>query len=222
MCALADIGIATDVVSDIESFYQAVTLTAYNGVLVDIPTKVLALRDHQDLVHSILSHYPVIQLNIDRDTGRIRALRLGGRETRGTLEELLAKDRLLPEPRCFREYRRQKLHFNVLLSLTGDFTPGTAIRTVTLDVSEGGCFLYYDADRPLPERIWLKFVDLSDTRPIAAAVRSWNRWGESLKIPGVGVEFVGIPKSQLREIVGPLSLPTSALGAEPSPSITIP
>ncbi|MFZ7127951.1 MAG: PilZ domain-containing protein [Desulfobacterales bacterium] len=198
--ALDDIGISVDVVSDIESFYHAITHTPYSAILVDIPTKILALKDHQDLVHSILSHYPVIQLNIDRYTGRIRALRLGQHQTGGSLGELLSADYLLASPVLFREHRRQKLHFNVLISDSLRFEPDKVVRSVTIDVSRGGCFLYYADDRPLPDRIWIRFNELSDPSPIGAKIRNRIPWGDSMRIPGVGVQFEVIGENQLEEI----------------------
>jgi hypothetical protein len=195
-------GMVVDTVSDIDSFFRAVTHTAYNGVLVDIPTKVLALKNHRDLVNSILSHYPVIQLNIERVSGRIRALRLGHTEDSGTLEDLLTADTLLPLPKRFRGRRRQKRHYNVLVSETPEAAQTGAFQSVTVDLSEEGCFLFYAGKQDLPDTLWLRFLELTDPEPILVSVRRRIRWGESMRIPGVGVKFVLLSESQRGELMG--------------------
>lgn len=197
-------GARVDTVASIDTFYGAVTHFAYNGLVVDIPTKIKALSDHKDLVYSILDRFPVIQVILDRGSGRIRALLHGHRERTGNLEDLIREACWHSPPRKLRSEERKTLHYNVLLSLKRDFDPDTLIRTVTMDVSMNGCFLFSSARFQLGARVWLRIMDLYDKTPIMGMVRHKRKWGEAMVVPGIGVEFETISETQRKALLNPV------------------
>lgn len=202
--ALHRTGAQVDTVASTDTFYGAVTHFAYNGIVIDIPTKIKALSDHKDLVYSILGRFPVIQVNFDRLSGRIRALLYGHHERAGTLEELIREACGQSPPRKLRSEERKPLHYNVLLSTQPQFDPQTLIRTVTMDVSLNGCFLFSAARYQLGARVWLRIMDIYDKTPISGIVRHKRKWGQAMVVPGIGVEFETIKESQRRSLLDPV------------------
>jgi Tfp pilus assembly protein PilZ len=182
-------GARVDAVASIEEFKGAVTTSAYNGIVIDIPTKIQALNRHKDLVNSILERFPVIQVNQEKGTGRIRALRYGRHQRHGVLEDLV-RDACLREPaRRFRAAPRYGLHFNLLLARDRGFDAGEIERTVTINISAGGCFIYTTARYQIGQRVWIRIQELYDKTPIACDVVHNRRWGREMAMPGIGVRF---------------------------------
>ncbi|MCB2169565.1 MAG: PilZ domain-containing protein [Deltaproteobacteria bacterium] len=206
--AIRNMGATVDTVASIDTFYGAVTHFAYNGVVIDIPTKIKALSDHKALVYSIMGRFPVIQVNLDRRSGAIRALLYGHHERSGLLEDLIREACWGSPARKLRSEERKPLHYNVLLSTTREFDPRTLIRTVTMDVSSNGCFLFTSARFQLGGRVWLRIVDLYDKSPISGIVRHKRKWGEAMVVPGIGIKFETITESQRQALLNPVSQPS--------------
>ena len=203
--ALQRSGVQVDTVAAIDTFYGAVTHFAYNGIVIDIPTKIKALSDHKDLVYSILGRFPVIQVNFDPHTRRIRALLHGQHERTASLEDLIRQNCWHTPARKLRSEERKPLHYNVLLSIQRHFDPQTLIRTVTMDVSLNGCFLFTSARFQIGARVWMRIMDLYDKTPVSGIVRHKHNWGEALIIPGIGVEFESIKEDQRRALFDPVT-----------------
>lgn len=201
--ALYRSGARVDTVASVDAFHGAVTHQAYNGLVVDIPTKIKAMSDHKDLVTSILNRFPVIQVNRDRRSGGIRALLYGHHERSGPLEILIREACWKSPPRKLRSEERKRLHYNVLLSIKPQFDPLTLIRTITLNVSRGGCFLFSSGRFQLGARVWIRIIDLYDKTPIRCVVRHKRAWGEAMVIPGIGVQFEHIAERQRDALLNP-------------------
>jgi hypothetical protein len=206
--ALQRSGAQVDTVAAIDTFYGAVTHFAYSGIVIDIPTKIKALSDHKDLVYSILDRFPVIQVNVDPRSRRIRALLYGQHERTGGLADLIREYCWHTPPRKLRSEERKTLHYNVLLSTKRHFNPQTLIRTVTMDVSLNGCFLFSAARFQVGARVWMRFMDLYDKTAIIGVIRHKRNWGEAMIIPGIGVEFETIKESQREALMDPATIAT--------------
>jgi hypothetical protein len=194
--AIRETGALVDTVASIGDFQGAVTNAAYNGIVVDIPTKIQALNRHKDLVNSILDRFPVIQVNQAKTTGRIRALLYGRHERQGQLQDLLREACLKGAPRRFRADKRCDIHFNLLLARAHAFDPGTIERTVTLNISLGGCFIITTARYQKGQRVWIRILELHDKTPIACEVIHKRKWGREMALPGIGVRFEALTASQ--------------------------
>jgi hypothetical protein len=77
------------------------------------------------------------------------------------------------------------------------------IRTVTMDVSSNGCFLFSSARFQLGGRVWLRIIDLYEKTPISGIVRHKLKWGEAMVVPGIGIEFETITESQRQSLLSP-------------------
>ncbi len=210
-------GARVDTVAAIADFQGAVAQKAYNGIVVDIPTKIQALNRHKDLINSILDRFPVIQVNQEKTTGRIRALLYGQHERQGDLQDLIRDTCLSRPPRRFRANPRCDAHFNVLLARTRDFAMGNTERSVTLNISRGGCFIITTARHQIGQRVWIRIMEMDDKTPIACEVIHKRTWCQAMAIPGIGVRFETLTDDQQQALARrcePL-LPTEGTSGRP-------
>lgn len=171
----------------------------YHGIAVDLPTKILALRKDKGFVYRILGRFPFVQLNLNKKTGKIKIL-FDGQPHEGGLADFIDLKCRHARPKKFRYHPRKQIHFNVHISRENNFKNGDYERGVTMDVSAVGCFVYSSREWTAGEDVWLVFRELSDHTPIRAAVRHTITWGDSMSIPGVGLEFIKFKKTQIKEI----------------------
>jgi hypothetical protein len=77
-----------------------------------------------------------------------------------------------------------------------------AERTVCIDFSPGGCFLFSVNDEITPQStVWIRLIALSDPSPITSTV-CWKReWGMTSEIPGIGIRFDEMTPQQQAEIL---------------------
>lgn len=204
--ALQQAGAQVDVAAGIEDLHAAVTLHPYHGVVVDIPTKIQALRDHKELVNSILGSFPVIQVNVDPATGRIRAMCFGARQVSGRLEDFIARECRQAVPRMFRRHPRTAVQCHVRLQAAGAPPGARGERTAALNLSEGGCFIFTARRYAVGDEVRMAFQALDPRRPLRGVVRHRVAWGRDAGLPGIGVEFIGLNgerRRALRELVAP-------------------
>lgn len=199
--ALAALGAKADAVSWFTEFYNAMTDYAYNGIAVDLPTKIKNMRFEREFVHNILGRYPVAYLRFDKRSGKIASYYYGnaGRET-GLRAFVENRCRPFPARRVRTVYQRKDVHLNVLLSPKPDFDKTETERTVTMNLSRTGCNIFTARQWGPNGDVWLVINELADSTPIRGIVRWKIDWGESLRVPGIGVEFVGMSEGQQKEI----------------------
>ena len=95
---------------------------------------------------------------------------------------------------------RKDVHFNALISKSGDLPEEGWTQTVTMNISQRGCFLYSIDQWEIGSNISIVLKELKDKQPITGQVRWQIPWGEIMQIPGIGVKFGQISTNQLSEI----------------------
>ncbi len=198
--ALKPLGVQVDAVPSLGKLHKMLSENFYNGVMVDLKTKVKASNDEKGLIHDVLYQFPVAHLNFEEKTGRIRSLHYGRASKNKTLEAFIKEECRSFIARPIRLSPRKKFHFNVLLSKTGDFIEKGIDRTVTINVSKGGCFIYSVDNLQNGAKVMMVFKELEDQNPILGEVRWKLLWGEAMEIPGVGVKFENISEGQFTEM----------------------
>ncbi len=197
--AVQALGVEVTVVSSFRRIDREAAKRTYHGVMVDLHTKIKALRESRDFVYEILGQFPLVQLKIDRKRGEIRAFH--PRRNRGeSLEDFIRRECLAFSPRRFRLHPRKKVHFNTRLFRHGPGGTEKAERTVTMNLSCGGCFIFTVASWRPGQPCWVVFQELADRTPIRCEVRHVVDWGTRLRVPGIGVEFTDIRAGQADEI----------------------
>jgi Tfp pilus assembly protein PilZ len=171
----------------------------YNGIFLDVPLILRASRYEKSLVEDALRALPNARLNITTKTGEISILVSGeAHESSRTPEAYLGYccgqpvKIVLPRDRI-------PLYLNAGLSRAPDMA--AAARTVCIDISTGGCFLFSVNDEiALQSTVWVSLVILNDPAPILSTV-CWKReWGMTNEIPGVGIRFDEMTEQQQAQI----------------------
>ena len=198
--ALKLFDVSTETVSTFRELQSLLMETPHNGVMVDMKTKIRAPRSELKLAYEILRRYPVVQLSLDDETREIRTLSDGKSKHDTTLKAFIDNDCRPFKARAIRSSPRKPFHFNVLLSRAEEIDKTGVERTITFNVSLGGCFILSTQEWAINKLILFQILDLEDRTPITAEVRWFKPWGLSTGIPGIGVQFKGIKDKQLKEI----------------------
>ena len=198
--ATEKLGVQVDTVSTFWELRSAIIETPCHGVMVDLKAKIKSSKEEKEFAHEILELYPVVQVKWEPDTGEIRTLYFGQAKGGGTLEEFIENECGSFKPRAIRTSHRKKIHYNVILSKESGISQNAVEKTVTMDVSKGGCFIYSGDEWQVSSNAWLIIKELEDDTPIRSVVRWAIPWGESMRIPGIGVNFEDIHENQLSGI----------------------
>jgi hypothetical protein len=197
--AVKNLGVQMDTVSSLKDLHSAMLKTPYNGVMIDLITKIKASQDEKSLIDTILEEFPVVQVHWEDEPGGIKSLFLGQFQSSGTLEDFLTRECRLFHARKIRASIRKKIHFNVILARDHHFHESSIERTITMNISEQGCFLFTVEEWGRGNRAWFIIHELEDHTPIQGKVRRRVEWGKSMNIPGIGIEFEEMEKSQFKE-----------------------
>lgn len=198
--AIKLLGVQLDTASTFKELYNRLSEKAYNGILVDLKTKVKAPREEKELTDEVLDQFPVLQLKLGNEPGLIQTFYYGQTKKYGTLEKFVNEECRAFKARTIRLSSRSKTHFNVILSKTGDFLEKDIDRTITVNVSEGGCFIYSIDNWEINSNVRFAFKELDDKNPIIGEVMWRVLWGEKMQIPGIGLRFENVSEGQLKQI----------------------
>ncbi len=199
LAALRETGVQVTVASSLKKLSKDVADRLYHGVLVDLATKIRAISEDKEFIYSILGNFPMAQLKLERKTGKISVF-LYGQRRGGFIEEFLYKECLSFKPRKFRYHVRKQIHFNVMFIDAPEPDSGKNARSITMNVSKGGCFIFSAGPFERGDEIRFVLKELSDHTPISGVIRYRIAWGDAMRVPGVGVEFTDIKEEQLNEI----------------------
>jgi len=148
-----------------------------SGILLDLITTTKASSLDKQSTHELIQLYPQVRFKIVGND----VLILGKEQS---LERFVYDCRLF-KPRTIRKSPRKIRHIAFILSADGTFDD--AEKVVTLNISDGGCFVYSTREWNVGDRIWLRFVD--NDAVIRGTVRWWQPWGNNKMIPGIGVKL---------------------------------
>ncbi|MGR3175020.1 MAG: PilZ domain-containing protein [Candidatus Scalindua sp.] len=188
-----------DVASSFEDIYKAIVKTSYNGILIDMQTKIITLSKDKGRIDSILELYPVARLTFNDKSGQLCVFYSNQVAGSGTLENFITQQCRSFTARTIRSDRRRDIIFNVILSKSKNISDENSERTVTMNISRRGCFIFSIGDWEVNNDAWFIIKELSDQTPIRGQVRWKVDWGNEMSIPGIGVQFSEINDCQLKE-----------------------
>ena len=151
--------------------------SAVSGIIIDLLTSARATQLEKQITNDIIQLYPHDKVKLVGDDQM-----MFGRC--GALSEFL-NDCSTFHPRRIRRSERRTRH--IAFRLSSDKQLSTPEKVVTLNIGDGGCFLYSTADWKEGDRVWIQFVD--NERIMSGVVRWWQPWGNNKKMPGIGVCF---------------------------------
>jgi hypothetical protein len=200
------LGVEVDVVSSYYEFFKTRASTPYQGLMIDLVTQMKMAVEEKNVSKEILGFFPTIQLKWDAESGSIRNISLGKATTSGSLKEFIHTECQSFMARAVRLNMRKIVHLNVLLSNDESMNEKALERTVTINISMGGCFLFSGRDWLNAPKAWFIINELQDNIPIAGDIRWSVEWGKQMMMPGIGLSFKHIKPSQLEELVNKCTL----------------
>ena len=173
-----------------EFFHQDV-YRPLNGILVDMPTYMRSSEDEKRLLADLVGLFPALRLKCNEATGEIRTLPFGtvypGNKAPGVfVQEYCATS----VQRKVRSSERTQHNLPVSLSRYLPVEHVCDTRTVTTNISNGGCFLVRFEPWKVGDCGWITMHDLKDDTPVSVVVCSVLPWGESRSLPGIGIRFI--------------------------------
>jgi hypothetical protein len=197
LAELESIGVQVDEISSFSEIHKLMSENSYNGVIVDFKTKMKATANEKKLAPDILEQFPFAQLNFEEKAG-VNIL-CYDQMNNNTLKEFINIKCRSFNARKIRLFARKENHFNIKLSKISDFTEKEIDQTVSINVSQGGCFIYSIDNWEISTNVFIVIKELYDKRPIPCEVRRHIAWGETMQIPGIGIKFLDISENQLED-----------------------
>ncbi len=199
--SLRKLGAQVDTVSTFKEMMDRMADMAYSGVAIDLTTKIREPRRDKEIAEKVLAEFPVAQLNFNHSTRQISTLYFGKLVGTGSLEDFISQECRAFSPKKIHEYDRGRIHLNIQLTKKRLASRSATERTVTMDISRGGCFVISSKAWKVLDEAWIVIKELSDQTPIRCQVRWKIPWGDTLRIPGIGMKFMEITAPQIEEIV---------------------
>jgi hypothetical protein len=195
------LGVEVDVISSFYELLQTMTSNTYQGLMIDLVTQMKMSLEEKDVSKEILGFFPTIQLKWYAESGSICNISSGKTTTGGSLKEFINTECQSFTARAIRLNIRKMVHFNVLLSNDESMHEKFLERTVTINISKGGCFLFSDRDWSSCPNAWFIITELQDKTPMAGNIHWSVEWGNQMTIPGIGIGFKYIKQSQIAGLV---------------------
>lgn len=194
-------GVACLMVTSLKEVPALAAGTALSGLLLDMPVMVKATPQERLTLEDMQRALPCAYLNIAPATDSIKLMMVNNLQGTATTIEEFAELSARFSPRCVVPKDRTTLHLHTLLQYDCETAP--SVKTVTLDLSSGGCFLFsVDPQLQTGISLSLQFIGLDDPAPIIVRVCWRNPFGTPGKPgPGVGAKFVQISPVQHEQLL---------------------
>ncbi|SJZ50496.1 PilZ domain-containing protein [Trichlorobacter thiogenes] len=194
-------GISCLAIAELKEVAILASGTPLSGVLLDMPVLIKASPADKTATEDILKALPSAYLNIAPATDSIKLLTADA--TQGIAKSIDEFAELCKgfTPRLVRPKDRYPLHLQALLTTVPE--QDSPERTVTLNISPKGCFLFTsNTELQLEQQVSIQFIGLNDTTPITATICWLRLWGTGRHhIPGIGVNFTTLSESQQAQII---------------------
>jgi hypothetical protein len=148
-----------------------------NGILLELITSTRSTAQEKQDTNDLIQYYHNARFKFVDNQVRI----LG----HGMTLEQFVSDCRSAKPRTIRKSIRKIRHIALMLSADGVFT--AAEKTVTIDISAEGCFVFSAGEWGVGDRVWLRLLD--NDCVLTGTVCSWQPWGNNKKMPGIGVQL---------------------------------
>ncbi len=172
---LHSLGVNSVLLSSLGELRETLERIPACGILLELTTLVTASAPDKASKLDFLELFPCARF---RHTGD-QVLMAGEK-----LEEFVSRCRQF-EPRVLRKYPRRDSCLAIYLS--ADETFSDAEKTITINVSEGGCFVYSAREWTIGSFAWLRKP--GNRAAICGVVCSFRPWGNDKLVPGIGIKI---------------------------------
>ena len=200
------IGIEVDAVSTFGELFHKMISNPYQGIMIDLITSMKTSREEKGIAQEILDVFPMIQLKLENETGIIHTISYGSSSCTGSLVDFVNNECRIFSPRAIRLSVRKAVNFNVTMSKEENMNEKLLEHTITMNASQGGCFLFSSQDWLSTANGWFIINELQDKSPIKGEIRFVVPWGKKMAIPGIGIVFTKIKPVQVEELTNKYSL----------------
>jgi hypothetical protein len=179
------------VVDTLQEAIQIASREPHSCVLVDMHLVLKTPASVKVKFEDITNGLPSAVFNINSSTGEI-VLRLRGEAA----SQVTSLDQLVSlygesKPRIIFPKKRETHSFNVLLDTDPEMK--NPEKTVTINISSGGCFLFSVRDDiSVGVNVWVRLIDTGLDSPIKGTVIWVRKWGGTQLIPGIGIKFADV------------------------------
>lgn len=199
--AFKRMGVRCEWADNIADMNQQLVHTPFNGVVLDVLTTARISPKDRAHIQELSEYYPTLLMRWSTAAQKIGGLVFGEildkkDPLRDFVERFCHPERAL----TYRENKRYDIHFNVLLSPDQKFSEERTEKTVTLDLSRGGCFIISSRNWNNIDYAWIRLLELVDPSPIRVKLCRYVPWGEQRQIPGIGTKFIDLQPGQQQEI----------------------
>jgi len=156
---------------------EVLRCTPVNGILIELITSTKSTAVEKQATNDMIQLYANARFKFVENEVRILGHGV-------TLEQFVCDCRQL-KPRTVRGSNRKVRHIALYLSADEAFT--AAEKTVTMDVSDEGCFVFSSAEWCVGDSVWLRLRD--NNALLVGRVCSWQPWGNNKKMPGIGIHL---------------------------------
>lgn len=198
--ALKSFDLDCDVAESFHEISQKYNKVKYNGFLIDIPTLLRSTAADKSEANLLSDNFPVMRLSYKASEG-IRCIPTGKFSGHGSSFDTFFYESCRSfTARSLRGTKRANRVLNVLLNRDIHSSHSHMEKSVALNFSAEGCFLYSVTKWQKHDTLWIAIMELSDRAPIKAEVL-WNvPWGIKSQMPGIGVKFLSLSEEQADQI----------------------
>ena len=188
-------------VQTLMEFFRREVYCPLHGILVDMPTYMRSSEDEKRLMTELVTLFPALRLKCNESTGEIRTLPFGTIYTGNIAPAaFVQKHCATVAPRNIRTSERHQMNLPALLSTSLPVVNTSDTKTVTANMSRGGCFIVGFEPWTVGDRGWLTLPELKDETPIQVEVCSVLPWGKPRALPGMGIRFIDLTLLQNIEL----------------------
>jgi Tfp pilus assembly protein PilZ len=198
--ALRDFKIDCDVAESLHDVVVNHNKIKYSGFLIDIPTLLRSSAADKAEAALLSDNFPVMRISNNSNEG-IRCIPTGKFSGHGsTLKEFFQESCLNFTARSLRGTKRANKVLNVLLNRDISARNSYMEKSVALNFSAEGSFLFSVSKWRKGDTLWIAIMELDDKAPVKAEVQWVVPWGLKSQMPGIGVQFLTLSEGQADQI----------------------
>lgn len=146
-----------------------------NGILLELTTFVTATPAEKQAIQDVVDFFPNARFKVSDNEVRVLSQ---------SFDTFVAECQQF-KARPLRKHVRKERVLAVYLSADASFEH--AEKTVTVNISAGGCFIYSPLEWHIGDRVWLRFPENSVA--LSGVIRTSHAWGNNRLIPGIGIQL---------------------------------
>jgi Tfp pilus assembly protein PilZ len=198
--ALQGFDVVCDVAESLHDVVRDYSKVKYSGFLIDMTTLLRSSASDKAEANLLSDNFPVMRLSHKASEG-IRCIPTGRYSGHGsTLDEFFRESCLNFTARSLRGTKRTNKVLNVLINRDINSKNSYMEKSVALNFSEEGCFLFSASRWRKGDTLWVAIMELGDKTPIKAEVLWTLPWGVKSQMPGIGVNFLSLSEEQADQI----------------------